>query len=152
VVNFTNPMELNSINELKFIIVPFLLWCVANWSLTTLMDGEGKFTDIVKATGYALLPFVLIYIPQTLYSNIITNDESTFYYLMDAIAFLWFIWLLFVGTMTVHQYSAQKTIVTMLLTLIVIGIILFLGVLFFSMIQQMVNFVTSIYQEISFRL
>jgi hypothetical protein len=152
VVNFSNPMELNSINELKFIIVPFLLWCVANWSLTTLMDGEGKFTDIVKATGYALLPFVLIYIPQTLYSNIITNNESTFYYLMDAIAFLWFIWLLFVGTMTVHQYTAQKTIVTMLLTLIVIGIILFLGVLFFSMIQQMVNFVTSIYQEISFRI
>jgi hypothetical protein len=152
VVNFTNPMELNSINELKFIIVPFLLWCVANWSLTTLMDGEGKFTDIVKATGYALLPFVLIYIPQTLYSNIITNDESTFYYLMDAIAFLWFIWLLFVGTMTVHQYSAQKTIVTMLLTLIVIGIILFLGVLFFSMLQQMVSFVTSVYKEISFRL
>jgi sugar lactone lactonase YvrE len=152
VVNFTNPMELNSINELKFIIVPFLLWCVANWSLTTLMDGEGKFTDIVKATGYALLPFVLIYIPQTLYSNIITNDESTFYYLMDAIAFIWFIWLLFVGTMTVHQYTAQKTIVTMILTLIVIGIILFLGVLFFSMLQQMVNFVTSVYQEISFRL
>lgn len=151
VVNYNNLSELNSINELQFIILPFLLWCVANWSLTTLMDGEGKFKEIVMATGYALLPFVLIYIPQTLYSRIITVDESAFYYLLDAIALIWFAWLLFVGTQTVHQYSAGKTVATILLTLVVIGIILFLGVLFFSMIQQIVNFVVSIYKEISFR-
>jgi tetratricopeptide (TPR) repeat protein len=152
VVNFNNPDELNSINELKFIVLPFLLWCVGNWSLTTLMDGEGKFKEIVMATGYALMPFVILYIPQTLYSNIITGSESSFYYLLDAIAYLWFAWLLFTGTMTVHQYSAGKTVVTMLLTMVVIGIIIFLGVLFFSMMQQMINFVTSVYQEISFRV
>jgi len=151
VVNFNNLADLNSINELKFIILPFLLWCIANWSLTTLMDGEGKFKEIVMATGYALLPFVIIYVPQTLYSRIITVDESPFYYLLDAIALIWFVWLLFIGTMTVHQYTAGKTVVTILLTLVVIGIILFLGVLFFSMIQQIINFATSIYQELSFR-
>ncbi|AZN43858.1 hypothetical protein EJC50_22720 [Paenibacillus albus] len=152
VVNFNNPSALNSINELKYVILPFLLWCVANWSLTTLMDGEGKFKEIVMATGYSLLPFVIIYLPQTLYSNVITGDESSFYHLLDTIAILWFIGLLFVGTMTVHQYSAGKTIVTMLLTLIVIGILLFLGVLFFSMLQQMISFVASIYHELSFRV
>ncbi|NOU69858.1 DUF1282 domain-containing protein [Paenibacillus sp. LMG 31458] len=151
VVNMNNPLELNSLNELKFIVLPFLLWCIANWSLTTLMDGEGKFKEIVMATGYALMPLILIYLPQTLYSNVITGSESTFYYLLDAIAYIWFIWLLFVGTMTVHQYSASKTVVTMILTLVVIGIIIFLGVLFFSMLQQMINFITSIYRELSFR-
>ena len=69
-----------------------------------------------------------------------------------SIAIIWFVWLLFTGTMTVHQYSAGKTVVTMLLTLVVIGIIVFLGVLFFSMVQQMINFVTSVYKEISFRI
>ncbi|WP_373229827.1 YIP1 family protein [Cohnella sp.] len=152
VVNFNNPADLNSVNELKFIIVPFVLWCVANWSLTTLMDGVGKFKDIVMATGYSLMPFVIIYVPQMLYSQMITADESSFYYLMDTFAYLWSVWLLFVGTMTIHQYSAGKTLVTMLLTLVVIGIILFIGVLFFSMIQQIISFVTSLYQEMSFRI
>lgn len=151
VVNYNNPAELNSINEFKFIVLPFVLWCVANWSLTTLMDGEGKFKEIIMATGYALMPLLIIYIPQTLYSSVITESESAFYYLLDTIAYIWFVWLLFIGTMTVHQYSAGKTVVTMLLTLVVIGIILFLGVLFFSMIQQMYSFVMSLYQEISFR-
>lgn len=152
VINFNNPEQLNSLDELKFIVLPFLLWCVANWSLTTLMDGEGKFTEIMIATAYSLLPLVLIYFPQMLYSNVITADESSFYYLLNTIAMIWFVWLLFTGTMTVHQYSAGKTIVTMLLTLVVMGIIIFLGVLFFSMLQQMINFVSSIYKEISFRM
>lgn len=152
VINFNNPDQLNSLDELKFIVLPFLLWCVANWSLTTLMDGEGKFKEIVMATAYALLPLVIVYIPQMLYSNVITSDESSFYYMLEAIALVWSCWLLFTGTMTVHQYTAGKTIATMLLTLVVMGIIIFLGVLFFSMLQQMISFVSSIYNEISFRL
>ncbi|MFU1796636.1 YIP1 family protein [Paenibacillus azoreducens] len=152
VINLNNPEQLNSLDELKYIVLPFLLWCVANWSLTTLMDGEGKFSEIVIATAYSLLPLVLIYFPQVLYSNVITADESSFYYLLNAIAMIWFVWLLFTGTMTVHQYTAGKTIATMLLTLVVMGIIIFLGVLFFSMLQQMINFVGSIYKEISFRM
>jgi hypothetical protein len=152
VVNFNNPNQLNSLNELTFIVLPFVLWCVANWSLTTLMDGEGKFKEIVMATAYAMMPFVIIYLPQTLYSNLITGSESSFYYLLDAVALIWSAWLLFTGTMTVHQYSAGKTVVTMLLTLVVIGIIIFIGVLLFSMLQQMISFAISVYKEISFRL
>lgn len=151
VINFNNPDQLNTLNELQFIVLPFILWCVANWSLTTLMDGEGKFKEIVIATAYSLLPLVLVYYPQVLYSNVITADEGSFYYLLEVIAMIWSLWLLFTGTMTVHQYTPGKTVATMLLTLVMMGIIIFLGVLFFSMLQQMITFVQSIYREISFR-
>lgn len=151
VVNYNYPLSLNSINELKYIVLPFLLWCIANWSLTTLMDGEGKFTEIVIATGYALLPLVLVNIPNILLSNVITLREASFYFLLDSFAMLWFVWLLFIGTMTVHQYTVTKTITTMLLTLVVIGVIIFLGLLFFNLIQQIVSFGYTIYQELSLR-
>ena len=42
--------------------------------------------------------------------------------------------------MTVHQYSCKKTIATFIITAIVMGVILFLGLLFFSLIQQLVTF------------
>ncbi|MFF2090697.1 MULTISPECIES: Yip1 family protein [Paenibacillus] len=152
VVNFNYPYDLNSINELQYIVLPFFLWCVSNWSLTTLMDGEGKFKEIVMATGYALLPLVLMRFGNTFLSNVVTLRESSFYYLIETLATLWFVWLLFIGTMTVHQYSVMKTIVTMLLTLVVMGIIIFLGLLFFSLLQEMLGFVYAIYTEISLRL
>lgn len=151
VVNYNNLAQLNSLNEFRFVLLPFLLWVIANWSVTTLMEGEGKFKEIVMATGYALMPMAVIALPQTLYSNLITIDEGAFYYLLDIVGYLWFAWLLFVGTMTIHQYTPGKTVVTMLLTLVAIGILLFLGLLFFSMIQQMISFAVSLYREIGFR-
>ncbi|MBO9604429.1 MAG: YIP1 family protein [Paenibacillaceae bacterium] len=150
--NFTDPRQLNSWDELKLIALPFLVWCVANWSLTTLMDGEGTFREIVTATGYAVTPLIVVYAPQIALSHLLTLQEGAFYYLLQSLAGAWFVWLLFIGTMTVHQYSVTKTIVTMALTLVVIGIIIFLGVLFFSLIQQMIVFVQSLYQELSFRM
>jgi hypothetical protein len=151
VVNFNYPYDLNSIYDLQNIVLPFFLWCVANWSLTTLMDGEGKFKEIVMATGYALLPLVLMRFGNVLISNVITLRESAVYNLIDSLSSLWFVWLLFIGTMIVHQYTVLKTLFTMLLTIIVMGIIIFLALLFFSLLQQMVGFILSIYTEISYR-
>lgn len=152
VVNFNKLDELNSVDELKFIVLPFFLFCIANWSLTTLMDGEGKFKDIVMAMGYALLPLVVVFIPQILFSNLITSDEAAFYYLLESIAYLWFAWLMFIGTMTVHQYTIGKTVVTLALTAVVMAFIVFLGLLCFSLVQQMATFIESMYREIIVRM
>ena len=47
-VHVYNPESMNSVMEIVYVIVPILFWCVANWSLTTLMDGEGKFVEILR--------------------------------------------------------------------------------------------------------
>lgn len=150
-VNFNDPRYLNSIDELKYIVLPFFLFCISNWSITTLMEGEGKFKEIVMATAYALIPLVLIYLPTTIASNFMAKEETVFFYLLNVIAMIWFLYLLFIGTMTVHQYSASKTILTMLLTVVVMGIIVFLGTLVFSLVQQIFEFVNNVYKEIIFR-
>ena len=151
IVNYSNPAYFNSLNELINLLLPFFLWCVANWSLTTLMDGEGKFTEIMMATAYALTPMFIIYIPNTIISHFMTQDESIFYVFFNSVALAWAAYLLFVGTMTIHQYSVKKTIATIFLTLVCMGFLLFLGLLFFSLVQQMYAFIFTIYQELLFR-
>jgi len=150
-VNFNNPKYMNSLLELAYVIVPVLFWCVANWSLTTLMDGEGKFAEIFMATCFALVPLVLIQFPWIWLSNFITFQEASFYYFSGSLAVLWCLFLLFVGNMTVHQFSPSKTLVTMALTVVAMGFMAFLCLLFFSLIQQIVGFVSTIYQELSLR-
>ncbi|PAF32070.1 YIP1 family protein [Paenibacillus sp. 7516] len=150
-VNFTDPRTINSIVEIATVAVPFFLWCIANWSVTTLMEGEGKFREIFLATGYSLIPVILIYAPMIVISRFMVQEETAFYYLFNSIAFFWFLLLLFIGTMTLHQYTVFKTIITMLLTLIVMGIIVFLGALVFSMLQQLYEFGYNIYRELIFR-
>lgn len=129
----------------------FILWCVSNWCLTSLMDGEGKMRDIAIFTGYSLLPLLLIQFPLILVSHLITAEEGTFYYVFSVFSYLWTIALLVLGMMITHQYSMKKTLATTLLTLLGMAIILFIGLLFFSVIQQFLTFIVTAYKEIRFR-
>lgn len=151
IVNDSNPMYLNSVEDIMYVIIPLLLWCVANWSLTTLMEGEGKFSEIFISSCYALIPLIIIYLPWIWMSNYIALEETVFYYYSNSFAAIWFIFLLFVGNMTIHQYTVAKTVGTFILTLLAMGFMAFLGLLFFSLIQQIVSFVFTIYQEFELR-
>jgi hypothetical protein len=150
-VNYKDPRELNSLMEIVYVVVPVLFFCIANWSLTTLMDGEGKFVEIFISTCFALLPLIVINLPWIWLSNFISMEETAFYYVSNSIATLWFLYLLFVGNMTVQQFTASKTILTLFLTAIAMGFMAFLCLLFFSLIQQIAGFVVTIYQELVFR-
>lgn len=151
VVNFVNPMEINSFMELVSVFLLFFLFCVGNWSITCLMNGEGRFKDIVTVTGYAMLPLILTFIPAILLSQVVADDEQAFYYLILAAGIFWFIMLVLIGIMTVHNYSLGKTLVTLVFTFVAMLIIIFVALLLFSLIGQVVSFVESIYNEILLR-
>ena len=151
VVNFFDSRYFNSVMEMVYVVLPVLFWCTANLSLTTLMDGEGKFVEIFTSTCFALIPLILINLPWVWLSNFITLQEVSFYHFFTTVAMLWFLGLLFVGNMTVHQYTPGKTIGTILLTVVAMGFMAFLCFLFLSLIEQMASFVSLIYQEIVLR-
>ena len=149
--NFNRLDELNVVVDIVTVFLVYILWCVANWCLTSLMDGEGKMTDIMIATAYALVPVVLINLPLVPVSHVITAEEGTFYTVFTVISYLWAGMLLIFGTMVTHQYSMKKTILTMICTVVGMAIILFIGLLFFSVIQRIITFIATIYQELRFR-
>lgn len=150
-VNYTNPRDLNSIMEIVYVVIPVVFFSVANWSLTTLMDGEGKFVEIFTSTCFALLPIILINLPWIWLSNYISAEEAAFYYFFNSMAAAWCLYLLFVGNMTVHQFTPAKTILTLFLTAVAMAFMAFLGLLFFSLVQQIASFVMTIYQELALR-
>ncbi len=149
-----NPNRLEEIDVLVdaiTVILLYVLWCVANWCLTSLMDGEGRFRDIMTATGYALFPIILIRLPLIPLSHLITSAEGAFYNVFGVVSYIWAGALLILGTMITHQYSMKKTILTCILSIVGMAIIMFIGLLFFDVIQRMVTFGSTIYKEIRFR-
>lgn len=150
-VNFIDPRTLNSLSDITQILFAFFLWSISNWSVCTLVEGEGKLKDIMMATAYSLVPIVLIYYPTTLLSNVLTQEESAFYYLLNSIALIWSVCLLIVGMMTVHQYKVSKTLVTMFLTILMAAVVIFLMMLLYSLFQQIIDFAANIYTELIFR-
>lgn len=149
--NMNRLSDLNVVVDIVTVLMVYVLWCIANWCTTSLMDGKGRLVDIFTAMGYAIFPIVLIRLPLVLFSYIITTDEGSFYTVFGTIAYIWAGILVFAGTLTIHQYSVKKTIVTILITIAGMGIIMFLGLLFFNVISQIITFVSTIYQEVRFR-
>ena len=48
--------HINIFEEAASLALPFLVLCVANWAMTTLFEGKGRFRDIYMAMCYALVP------------------------------------------------------------------------------------------------
>lgn len=152
VFNYRKLADLNILMEIASVAVPFGLWCLVNWALTTLMDGKGTIGDVFVASAYALTPMILINIPLTAISNVLVVEEGMFYYLFLAIAIIWSLGLLLVGTMVTHDYSLAKTLFTSACIVVGIGAVLFVVLLFANVVDLMGSLVRDMYSEIKLRL
>ena len=138
--------------QLTAVLVPVLLWSVSNWCLTTLFDGEGTFKDIFIATCYSLVPIPILIIPSVILSNVAIASEQKTINLLVSIAFIWCGLLIFFGTMTTHDYTFSKNVITTLGTIVGMGIIMFIGILFSTLLAKIVSFISSIVIEITYRM
>ena len=149
-----NPSENYSTIFVQILAVgaPVLLWTISNWCLTTLFDGEGSLRDIMIACCYALAPLPILLIVSTLLSNVVTLNEAAIVSLLVTIGFIWAGFLLFFGMMVTHDYSLFKAIVTTLGTILAMAVIMFVAILFTSLLGKILGFITSIYTELSYRI
>jgi hypothetical protein len=142
----------NSLIVAMRILLPVGLWTVANWSLTTLMDGKGRMSEIYMSVCYALTPYVIINAIMIVLSQFITFEEGAIYWVLAGFAAVWTGLLLLAAMMMVHDYSLFKTLFSSLLTVVGMGVIVFIFVIFFSLISDAIAYFISLYREIMFRL
>lgn len=71
---------------------------------------------------------------------------------MSTFAYLWLGILLVLGMMVTHDYSVGKNLLTCLATIVGMAFIMFIGILFTSLMAKIVMFITQIVEEIAFRL
>ncbi|MGF7144521.1 hypothetical protein HNQ56_002952 [Anaerotaenia torta] len=151
IFNFYPTFALDSINLFMTSILPVVLFFISNWSTTTLMNGNGKLKDIYIVACYSLLPLILFKVSTVLLSNVITIEEGPILSAFNYLGVVWFCFLIFTGLCTIHEYSVLKNIVTLLATLAAAIIIIFLLVLYFSLLEKVISFVSTIATEISKR-
>jgi hypothetical protein len=134
------------------ILLPVFLWVVANWSLTTLMDGKGRMLEIYMGVAYALTPYVIINAILIVLSQFITFEEGAIYWVLAGFAAIWTALLILAAMMMIHDYSLVKTLFSSLLTIVGMGVMVFIFVIFFSLVSDAISYFISLYKEILFRV
>ena len=152
VIRVVNWERINIFLYIASIIFPLALFVVGNWALTTLFDGKGRLGQVYMATCYGFLPYPLIQIPIILLSNGVTVEESQFYSTLNVVSLVYAALLIVTAMGQIHEYSGAKNILFMFASLIAMLIIVFILMLFFSMISQGVGYFISLGKELLFRL
>jgi hypothetical protein len=152
IFNNINPNMFRMFRSILVASVPFLIFAVANWSITSLMDGKGKFKEIFMVVGYAFFPSVIIRIAGLFLSNYFTLEEAFFYHGSITFGFILTFSMIFMGIRSIHEYTVIRAVSTIILTFVSMSVIIFLGLLSVSLLQQMLVFLETIIKEFTLRL
>lgn len=151
IVSQRHPNMMNTWFDFQILIIMLILFSVSNWSVTCLTNGEGRFKDIVMAICYAMTPLILTIIPATIISNFLSEQETGFYNMILAVGVGYFVFLVFLGLLTVHNYTVVQALLMVFFTFIALLVIVFLIALLFTLWTQLMSFVFSVHREIVFR-
>lgn len=152
VFNYNYNVPLDILKQIAIVVIPVVLFTLANWAVTTLTEGKGSFKDIFLVTCYSLMPLIIFQVVTPVLSQLMSLNELVYLQIIDGIGYGWMFLMLYLCIKEIHMYTAGKMISTLILTAIGAAIIVFIVLIFFSLLQELGSFIYSIYREFSMRL
>ncbi len=151
IFNANKPINYNLFATLLGTVLIYLLFIFSNLAISSFLDGKGNLKEIASLTSYSMIPFLFVTLLNIGLSNILLLDEKVFMNILLVVAVGWSLLLLIVGSMQIHEYSFGKTIVSLLLSILTMVVFAVLGLLFFSLFQELLDFIKAVFYEISLR-
>lgn len=148
--NYNVPLDI--LYQVQILVLPILLFCAANWVITTLLDGKGTFKDIFLVVCYSLVPLIIFNFISPVLSNLLSLNDFAYLAIFDLTGTVWTGLMIFIGIQVIHEYSLGKMAGTLFLTAASAGIIIFICLLFFSLMQELGSFFYTIYRELALRM
>lgn len=143
--------QFNIFVELTKTVGMVLIFTIANWAVSTILDGEGTFREVLIFTSYALTPYVIGMIPVVLFSNFAVIEEGAFYTMLVVFVEAWTAISMLMAIKEVQQFTLPKTIGTILLTILGIALVFSIIAIVYSMFTQMISWVTTVVNELLLR-
>ncbi|MCS7458963.1 nuclease PIN [Paenibacillus doosanensis] len=144
-------LEINLVTVFFQFMVLWVGWIISNYLISTIYRGEGRFRDVVFGSTYALFPIVLVGLPLTLISNVMTLSEASIYTFLQYGMMIWVGLLIFWKVQSMQNYSVGETIMNIFLSLVtmtLLGVLIFIT---FGLSTELKDFFFSIYQEVTIR-
>ena len=123
------------------------LFCLSNWTVTTLFNGKGNMASIFMVTTYSMVPYILTRIIFIILSNFTTADEAMIISMIQGVGIVWFAFLLVSGLCVAHEYGLFKNFAALAATVVAAFIIVFILVLFLTLEEKMFGFIVDVGKE-----
>ena len=131
-------------------VAMFLMVCISNWCICTLIDGKGKLKDICVVAANSLVPYIIVRFITTLLSMVLAGDEQVFLTYAVTVAEIWGVMIAFSGLQEIHEYSFIKTIYAIGLTIVCLIIMFFIVLMVLILFEQLYYFFATVLFELRY--
>lgn len=150
---FRDGMPLDVIEPVSIFFYSFLPWiviCIVNYGVTTIMYGEGRFRDVIIGGAYCHGPMLLLMLPVTLLTHLFTLNEGSIYNLMNMLIYIWTVLLVYFCIKGVHGFHPVKAFVVFILTIVGVTAVSLLFFIVYGLAVQMFDFIIQFGKELSY--
>ena len=147
---YRNGASLDTVNPLITILISFLPWivvCVVNYGVTTIMYGEGRFRDVIIGGAYCHGPLMLLSLPYALLTHLLTLNESGIYNIIGTLIYIYTVILVYFCIKGVHGFHPVKAFIVFLLTLVGVAAVALLFFIVYGLAAQMFDFIIQFGKE-----
>lgn len=131
-------------------LLPWIVICVVNYGVTTIMYGEGRFRDVVIGGAYCHGPLMLLMLPLSLVTHLLTLNEAPIYEIVYTFIYLWTVLLVYLCIKGIHGFHPVKGFIVFILTVVGVAAVVLLFLIVYSLALQMFDFVIQFFKELSY--
>lgn len=147
-----HPYDLSRVNvwlEIGMLIVPWATWIIANYLVSAVKGGEGRFREVLQASTYALVPYIVLMVPAIVFSNVVVLEERI---IVDALISVMWVWIavnFFIMTQVIHNFDFLETGKNVSITILTISVIWIFAVILSALSYNLFDFITQLYREVT---
>lgn len=142
------PKDANVFLEIVKFIVPLLTWAVSSYAVSSIIGGEAHFKEILMASAYALMPYIILTIPIAIISKFLGSAEKGLFDFMNNAVWLWIIVLMIVSVKSMHDYHIGMALFVCILSVIGIALIWSLFILMYALTGNLRGFIQGLILEL----
>ncbi len=139
-------MDIGGIVVGFFVLLLLFIFC--NWLVTSITDGDGTLAQVYMIPAYGSLPLMAMLALITVCSYGMTYNESFLLTIMLLVGGAWSVIVIFLGFLTVHDYSGKETAKSILLTVVFMIIAAVMVLIVMIMCEELYEFLYTVGQEV----
>ena len=140
--------EYTLVNDVLVIVIISLFVSVATYMISTITDGESTLKETMHGFVYSLGPYILIQWILLILSNFLTLNEQFIIQFGYVIMITWVLSLMLIAITELNGYRFKETIRTVFLTAFAIFIAAITIFIVYSLMNQLISFIVSIFREV----
>ncbi|HOJ09400.1 MAG TPA: hypothetical protein PK733_02260 [Clostridiales bacterium] len=139
--------DVNFLLEIVKITFPVLSCIIAAFLISSQFNGESTLEENFVAMTYCMIPYIIVTIFATLFSQILCTQEKMLFALFVNGVTIWQWWLIIRAVKRLNDYNIRHTIFVCVITFFAVILIWFTGIFAYTLVARMIQFIEEILLE-----